>query len=49
MEILGRVLGDARGMRILELISVFHHLPIVSAKPLCALAHLGCTRKVDTS
>ena len=34
---------------ILELTSVFHHIPSVSAKQLCALAHLGCTCKVDTS
>ena len=27
----------------------FHHLPRVSPKQLCALAHLGCTYKVGTS
>ena len=30
-------------------VSVFHHLPSVGPKQLCALAHLGCTRKVGTS
>ena len=31
---------------ILKLASVFHHLPSVGPKQLCALAHLGCTRRV---
>ena len=34
---------------IQKLISVFHHLPNVSPKQLCALAHLGCTHKAGTS
>ena len=34
---------------ILELTSVFHHLPIVSPKQLCESAHIRCTRKVVTS
>ena len=29
--------------------SEFHHLPRVGQKQLCALAHLGCTRKAGTS
>ena len=33
----------------LELTSVFHPLPSVSPKQLCALAHLGCTCEVGTS
>ena len=36
-------------LRILELTSIFHHLPSIGPKQLCALAHLGCTRKVGTS
>ena len=40
--------GEAE-LRILELSSVFHHLPIVSPKQLCALAHLGCTHEAGTS
>ena len=40
--------GKAK-LRILELTSVFHHLPSVSPKQLCALAHLGCTREAGTS
>ena len=35
--------------RILKLASVFHHIPSVGSKQLCALAHLGCTRKAVTS
>ena len=34
---------------ILKLASVFHHLPSVGPKQLCALAHLGCTREASTS
>ena len=34
---------------ILKLASVFHHLPSVGPKQLCALAHLGCTREAGTS
>ena len=35
---------------ILELTSVFHHLPSsVSPKQLCALAHLGCIRVAGIS
>ena len=34
---------------ILKLASVFHHLPSVGPKQLCALAHLGCTRQAGTS
>ena len=33
---------------ILKLASVFHHLPSVGPKQLCALAHLGCTREAGT-
>ena len=33
--------GEAK-LRILELTSVFHPLPSVGPKQLCALAHLGC-------
>ena len=40
--------GEAE-LRILELTSVFHHLPSVSSKQLCAFAHLGCTREAATS
>ena len=40
--------GEAE-LHILDLTSVFYHLPSVSPKHLCALAHLGCTRKVGTS
>ena len=29
--------------------SDLHHLPRVGLKQLCALAHLGCTLKADTS
>ena len=36
-------------LRILKLASVFHHLPSVGPKQLCALAHLGCTREAGTS
>ena len=36
-------------LRILELTSVFHHLPSVDPKQMCALAHLGYTRKAGTS
>ena len=36
-------------LRILEIASVFHHLPSVGPKQLCALAHLGCTREAGTS
>ena len=36
-------------LRILELTLVFHHLPSVGPKQLCALAHLGSTRAVGTS
>ena len=38
--------GEAK-LHILELTSVFHHLPSVSPKQLCALAHLGCTCKAS--
>ena len=34
---------------ILKLASVFHHLPSVGPKQLCALAHLGCTHEADNS
>ena len=33
----------------IKLTSVFHHLPSVGPKQLCALAHLGCTREAGTS
>ena len=39
----------AAKLHILELTSVFHHLPCVSPQKLCALAHLGCIRKTGTS
>ena len=32
-------------LRISDPISVFHHLPSVGPKQLCALAQLGCTHK----
>ena len=35
--------------RILKPASVFHYLPSVGPKQLCALAHLGCTREAGTS
>ena len=31
------------------LTSEFHHLQKVGPNPLCALAHLGCTHKEETS
>ena len=34
---------------IIKVASVFHHLPSVGPKQLCALAHLGCTREAGTS
>ena len=34
---------------ILKLTLVFYHLHSVGPKPICALAHLGCTRKAGTS
>ena len=40
--------GEAE-LRLLELTLVFHHLPNVGPKQLCALAHLGYTREVVTS
>ena len=40
--------GEAK-LLILELTSVFHHLPSVGPKQFCALVHLGCTHKVSTS
>ena len=40
--------GEAK-LCIVELTSVFHYLPSVDPKQLCALAHLGCTNKADTS
>ena len=39
--------GEAE-LGILELTSVFHHLPIANPKQLCALAHLDCTCKAGT-
>ena len=39
--------GEAE-LRILELTSVFHYLPRVGQRQLCALAHLGCTREVGS-
>ena len=35
--------------RMLKLASVFHHLPSVGPKQLCALAYLGYTRELDAS
>ena len=35
--------------RLLKLASVFYHLPSVGPKQLCALAHLGCTRRAGNS
>ena len=40
--------GEAK-LRILERTIVFHHLSTVGPKQLCALNHLGCTRKAVTS
>ena len=40
--------GEAE-LPIFKLISVFHHLPSVSAKQFCASAHLGCTYEAGTS
>ena len=40
--------GEAK-LRILELTSVFHHLPTVGLKQVYALIHLGCTREAGTS
>ena len=40
--------GEAK-LHILKLTQIFHHLPSVSPKQLCALAHLGCIREVGTS
>ena len=40
--------GEAE-LQILELASVFCHLPSVSPKQLCAFAHLGCTLEAGTS
>ena len=40
--------GKAK-LHILELTSMFHSLPCVGPKQLCALAHLGCTSKAGTS
>ena len=36
-------------LRLLQLNLVFHHLPSVSPKQLCALAHLGCAHTVFPS
>ena len=38
-------LGEAK-LCILELISVFYHLPSVGSKQLCAFVHLGYTPEV---
>ena len=44
------VLGQGEAeLCISKLTSAFHHLPSVSPKQLCALAHLGCIRKTGTS
>ena len=40
--------GEAE-LRILELTSVFHHLPSVAPKHLCVLAHLGCILEAGIS
>ena len=40
--------GEAK-LRIFDISSVFHHVPSVGPKQLCALAHLGCTRAAGTS
>ena len=40
--------GEAK-LCLLELTSVFHHLPSVGPKQLYALAHLGCTYAAVTS
>ena len=40
--------GEAK-LHILELTPVFHHLPSVSPKQLCTLAHLECTLKAGIS
>ena len=46
-----RPLRSIRGGKLwtLKLTSVFHHLPCVSPKQLCALTHLVCTREAGTS
>ena len=36
-------------LHILELTSMFHHLPSVCPELLCAIGHLGCTREAPTS
>ena len=40
--------GEAE-LDILELTSVFHHLPSVGPKQLCDMANLGSTREAGTS
>ena len=40
--------GEAN-LRTLKLTSVFHHLPRVGPKQLCALAHLECTLEAGNS
>jgi len=40
------VIRQGKGkLHILELTQVFHHLPRIGPKQLCALAHLGCTHE----
>ena len=43
------ILGEVKPIciPILELTSVFHHLPIVGPKQLNGLAHLGCTHEAN--
>ena len=42
-------IGKVAKLWSFKLILVFHHLPSVGPKQLCALEHLGYARKVDTS
>ena len=48
LRLLGSMQQGKAELHILELTSVFHHLPSVGPKQLCALAHLGCTREAET-
>ena len=42
------ILGKAKSRHVSKLTSVFHHLPSVGPKQLCALAYLGCTCEAGT-
>ena len=43
------IVRDKDKLHISKLTLVFHYLPSVSPKQLCASAHLGCTHEVGTS